>query len=376
MWPTTLRTTGTLYQGNGNAALTIPATKYMAVGNTFASAIDFTTLTKTGTLSNTFYVWDAKLLSGTSLGAYQTFNGSIGYFPATPGGSYPSGQANTTIESGEAFMMTAPAGGGGTVQLVEGSKTTGNEFTPFRPAAQPAQFKTSLYRGGGTGVLADNNIVVFDNAYSKDVDANDAIKLPHAGENIDILTNNQALIIDARKPVENTDVIQYNLKNLQAQTYTLSFSTVNMNTAGLSAFVEDKYLHTTTAIDIATTSSYTFVVEANNAASKAPNRLSVVFKKAVVAPVGNIKAITVSPNPVENGVVNLQFKNQIAGRHAINVINNAGSVIFTTFTDIQAGISKKMVNLPNSIIKGIYQLEIIAPDNTKQTQTLLINTTK
>ena len=371
--PTTLRTTGALYQGNSKPAISVGAGKYEPVGNTYASAIDFTSLTKTGGISNTFYLWDAKLLAGTSLGAYQTFSASVGWVPATIGGSYPA-SPNTTIESGSAFMVTA-SGTAGTIALNEGSKTTGNQFNPYRPAAARAQFRTSLYRAATTAVLADNNIVVFDNAYANVVDADDALKIAHAGENMDILTGNQSLIIDARKPVESADVIHFSMKNLTAQQYKLEFTTLNMNTTGLTAFVEDKYLHTSTLINLDATSEYSFTVDAN-AASKAADRLSVVFKKAGVLPVSNVKAITVSPNPVEGGVANVQFKNQPKGRYSINLLGNAGQIVYTMVVEHAGGTSTQLLNIPANVARGAYQLEVIAPNKTRQVQTLFINTTK
>ncbi len=72
------------------------------MGNIYASAIDFKGLTLAGGMANTFYVWDPKIVSANSLGAYQTFSSATGWATPISGGSYNA--TNTHIESGEAFF--------------------------------------------------------------------------------------------------------------------------------------------------------------------------------------------------------------------------------------------------------------------------------
>jgi hypothetical protein len=300
---TTLRTTGTLYEGDNNPAISIAADKYEPVGNTFASAVDFLNLEKTGGITNTstFYVWDSKLLSGTSLGAYQTFNGALGHIPATIGGSYPQGQPNTTIESGEAIMLKS-TGSAGTIKLVEASKTTGSHFNPFRPSSIPALFKTSLFRvNGNTSTFADNNIEAFDNAFSNAVDGDDSPRFPHAGENLSILRDGVELVVETRQPVTSNDTLFFSTKGLLAsQQYKFEFSNSSMPLTGLTAYVEDKLSpNTVSAIDLsAAVYTYNFSVDATPA-SAATDRFRIVFKQSGTLPVS---FINISANHSTAGV--------------------------------------------------------------------------
>jgi hypothetical protein len=92
---------------------------------------------------------------------------------------------------------------------------------------------------------------------------------------------------------------------------------------------------------------------------------------------GGVKpAFTIAPNPVENSVVNIQFKNQMAGRYTLKLLSAAGEVLFTSVAEHAGGNSNQQFNLPSAVARGAYQLEIIAPDKTREVQKLFINTLK
>ena len=93
--------------------------------------------------------------------------------------------------------------------------------------------------------------------------------------------------------------------------------------------------------------------------------------------IGNVKpGYSISPNPVEGSIVNLQFKNQPQGRYNIRLMSSIGEVIFTSVAEHAGGNSTQLLNLPAAIARGAYQLEIIAPDKIKEVQNLFINTIK
>jgi len=92
---------------------------------------------------------------------------------------------------------------------------------------------------------------------------------------------------------------------------------------------------------------------------------------------GDVKpAFAIAPNPVEGSVVNLQFRNQAAGRYTIRLMSNAGQAVFTKVLEHAGGNSTQLISLPSAIARGAYQLEIISPDKTTETQNLFINTIK
>lgn len=67
--------------------------------------------------------------------------------------------------------------------------------------------------------------------------------------------------------------------------------------------------------------------------------------------------IAVYPNPVSNGVINLQLKNKPAGKYGIRLINSNGQTVITKTIQHAAGSSKEPVYY-DQLNKGIYQLEV------------------
>ena len=282
--PVTLSTTGTIYQGAQST--TIPSGEYSLIGNPYASAIDFSGLTLTGGVANTFYVWDPKLTSGNSLGVYQTF--SAGTLPpwSTPigGGSY--GATNTRIESGNAFFVYAPSASG-TVQINEDNKVTGSNdvFRPAAPASTSAQLKTNLYSvsGNTASTQLDANFAIYGSAYSNELNNNDALKLSNTGENLAILDNGTKLEVQAQPPITSADTIFYDMWNMQQQQYELAFIPYNLSQPGLTGYLKDSYLGTSTQLNLSDTTKVLFSVDGN--ASSDSNRFMVVFRPSTVVPI-------------------------------------------------------------------------------------------
>ena len=467
---TTMRTNGTLF--TGDQLTTIPTTNSFAVvGNVYPSAIDFTTLTRTGGVTNAFYIYDSRIKIGNNVGAYQTFSGT-NYFTSVTGGSYGTANVstNTTIESGQAFFVRTDATpGGGTITIHENSKISGtNGSLGFRPASPAALVKmdSRLYLVSGTGrEVADGNAVVFDNAYSTAIDADDALKMTNAAENFAVQTTGKSLAIEGRQPITAEDTLFYKMWNMRQQSYQLELIPANLANSGLIAVLEDSYLNSRTPLDLGVTSTVNFTVDAN-AASSATDRFRIVFKPSAPLPVsfisisanrtaagvkadwkvtaernirsyeversadgrnfitagtvtatgnsatelsysftdaaapattlfyriksigtagevkytnvvkvlsGNVKpGFAISPNPVEGGIVNLQFTNQAEGRYTVRLLGTNGQSVFTRVATHAGGNSTQVLNLPSTIASGTYQVEIIAPDKTRTTQTLLV----
>jgi hypothetical protein len=280
---TVLRTSGPLYQGT-QTPISIPTGQYGLIGNTYASAIDFTGITKDAGIDDKFYVWDPKLLDAPpSLGAYVTFSSVNSWIPV-PGsagtGSYGN-TANSLIQSGQAFFVHASSTGN--VTLNENSKVSGSAMV-FRPAgtlSTSGRLTTNLYKNGTT--LADGNVEVFNTAYSDAVDGNDALKLSNTAENFGILRDGQVLVIEARQPVITTDTIYYEMWNMQQQQYKLEFTPESLNT-NLTAYLEDAYLGTQTPISISSVTDITFNIDSNPASSDS-FRFSVVLSASTPVPV-------------------------------------------------------------------------------------------
>ena len=477
--PTTLRTTGSLYLGD--QTYTIPGSGFNAIGNLYASAIDFEQIKLNGGLaggvSDLFYIYDSKKKSGTNVGVYVAFSGTNGYIcPVGPvgstGGSYVVGQPNKVIESGQAFMVQSTAAG--SITLSENSKIGGTNgslgLRPLTPANQLVKIDSRLYSGAGADIIMeDAAVVVFDNAYPNSVGIEDALKISNPGENLAVVHGTKKIAIEGRQVVNSADTIFFNMWNMRQQPYSFEFVPNNLGTTGLTARLEDSHLATSTPVDLGNTTTVNFIVDAN-AASSAANRFRIVFKQAAPLPVsfvsvsanlqgaavkvdwkvsgergiqsyeversadaasftkvgtvtatgnasnnqnyswldaapltgvnyyriksitvsgevkytyivkvltGKVKpAYTISPNPVEGNVVNLQFKNQPAGRYNIRLMSSAGQAIFTRIVEHAGGNTVHLMDIPSAIARGAYQMEIIAPDKATEVQTIFINTLK
>lgn len=369
---TTLRTNGTVY--TGNQVFNVPTNGFAVVANSYPSAISFTGLTRSN-VNNIFYVWDSKKQNGNSLGVYQTFSGINSFNCLISGGSYVLGQPNTTIESGQAFFVTGGVtAGGGTITLLESAKVSGTSGNlGFRPSSVLSKIDSRLLDRNND--VLDANAIVFDKVYSNEVNADDAVKFGNPGANFAIEKNSKILAIEGAQPVTENDIIQFRMWNLQQQDYKLEFTACNMNIQGLYAVVEDKYLNTSKEIDLKGTGVLSFTVDANPA-SAAANRFRIVFSKTKPVAGTIEQAITIAPNPVEGKTVNLLFRNQPAGNYSIRILTTEGKLLASKMINFAGGNSSQVFILPPGVTTGSYQVEIIAPGQSKMIKQLIIKNTR
>jgi hypothetical protein len=98
------------------------------------------------------------------------------------------------------------------------------------------------------------------------------------------LLDGNVLEIEGRQPVAATDTIFFDMWNMKQMQYQLQFVPTNLNVAGLTAYLQDNYLKTSTPIDLTNGSTATFTVDAD-AASSASNRFQIVFNNSNPVPV-------------------------------------------------------------------------------------------
>ena len=379
---TTLRSKGVIYQGN-QAAINVPAEGKALIGNPFASALDMRNVTIGGGMADAFKIWDPKLAGSSGVGGYQTLTKSGADYVITPGGgSYPaSGSIYNTIESGAAFYVDA-VGTVGTVQINESSKTNGSKPV-FRPAdnnTENVKLITNLYLiEGSAAKLADGNMILFNAANNNAVDIKDVRKNSNFGEDFGIAKGNNILVVERKDLPTYNENINFYTANLKQSVYQIEIIPFNLNRNGLEAILEDSYLKSSTPVSLVNKTVYKFTVD-GNAVSNETNRFKITFKKPSVLPLtlfGNaINGITVSPNPVQGNRLNLQFNKQPTGKYSIVLTNTMGQIIYNKITTHSAGNASHGISLPTTLTAGIYQIEIIAPDKTKQVQKLVINTVK
>jgi hypothetical protein len=82
--------------------------------------------------------------------------------------------------------------------------------------------------------------------------------------------------------------------------------------------------------------------------------------------------ITIAPNPVTGNVVSIQLNNQPKGVYTVRILNNIGQLSYNKVILHQGGSATETMQLPVYITPGIYQVEIILPDNSRQRQKLVI----
>ena len=346
-----------------------------------------------------------------------------------------------------------------TISISENAKVSGSSNVNFariasRVASPERQFlRTDLFISPNPGApIADGNAVAFDNSFSNKVDGNDALKLMNSGENFGLKRGGKILAVEAKAPVTSADTLFYTMTNMRQQTYQLRIVPVNMQSDNLQAFLIDQFLNTSTALSLSDTTLVTFSVT-SNAASKAANRFSVVFRQMAALPVtltsvrailqnndilvewatqnesgiqqyevekstdgnnfqasgminaqnnssqnyqwtdsqpnfGNnyyrlrivskdgkisysdivkvyigktIASIQVVPNPILNGVINLEFRNEPLGKYAINITNLAGQSVLSRNLNHKIKDHSETIEAP-SLLPGVYQLSITRPD--------------
>ncbi len=86
----------------------------------------------------------------------------------------------------------------------------------------------------------------------------------------------------------------------------------------------------------------------------------------------NTSLIYVFPNPVIDNTLHLQMKSMPEGKCSIRLINNLGQVVNTSSFYHLAGTATETIQPKSKLLKGLYQLEISAPDKTTTTIRVLV----
>ena len=354
--PTTLRAKGTIYARGADAppVINIGAGGYQTIGNPYPSKIDFSNITgvvfnRGVNIDNSFYVWDPTLAGSNNLGGYQTMSATNNWVPV-PGGTtyYPAGVPNPMIQSGQAFFMHA-TGAGGTVSFNEAAKTSGSnlvnrELTTTNNNADKQYFETKLYNNNGFLKLADGNLLVLSNDYANECNADDAVKLNNTSENFGIKSNGKLLAVEARQSIAATDTLTFNSSNLRIGNYKLSFSPTNLSNTGLTPYLIDQHLQTTTMLLFTDTSTYDFSVSSNSS-SYASDRFMIVFRTVSALPV-NFTHI----NATRKAVNKVQINWGIAQESGISFYILERSTDGQNFTGIQ-----QMLTAMNNGLTSDYQ---------------------
>jgi hypothetical protein len=81
--------------------------------------------------------------------------------------------------------------------------------------------------------------------------------------------------------------------------------------------------------------------------------------------------ITLYPNPINNGIINLQFTNMPAGNYSLRLLNIEGQQLMLQSVNVGSVSDTKKIALDKALSKGTYELEVSGPDNSKTTLKVL-----
>lgn len=385
---TNLRSTGKICDPVSNIppVTTIPANKFESIGNPYASAIDFSNdlgVIKSANVQKVFYVWDPKLGGNNNLGGFQTcIKGSGNDYTILPGGgSYDvAGSVQNLIQSGQAFFVHT-FGGSGTVSFNENAKVSGSRLVtrpPMTGTGINKKLRTNLYAvNANSTVLLDAVLNEFNTAYSNSIDIMDAIKPDNVNESIGLARGGQILVAERRNRIQFDDTVFYDLQKLRIQQYELEFIPTNLAMPGLSAFLEDSYLHTSTTVSLTETNRIRFNV-LSDPGSYSSERFRLVFKQRLV-PVHDvvtkrtiIKDIQVYPNPVTGNSFELVFRNQPTGNYQLQLFDQSGKLMLQQQLLVSGSNYKKTI-IFSKPATGVYKLILQSADGNQTYRPLIIN---
>lgn len=276
---TTLRAKGPIKIGSK----TISGSGITVVSNPYPSAIDYNSITRSGSgwpANPTYYLWDPTLggLTGTGAFVTLTWNGSV--FLTSLGSVID----NRYIPSGAAFMVDFPAGGSLTIN--ETDKATTQTTVAFRGADVPKQqlLYTELqsFNSDLSPFVADGTLQILNDQESNIVNQEDARKFTNFSENLAILNNGNFLSMERRKPFAAVDSILFFTNRMQQKKYQLVLKTASVSfEPGTVGLLYDKMKNRPQLFDVRQNISYPFEVTSNSL-SAATDRLKVYFRPICV----------------------------------------------------------------------------------------------
>ena len=467
---TVLRTYGTLAQGQKIMNVAAGGANYTALANPYAGAINLKQLAYSNTGAIDILVWDPKLGGSYTLGGFQYITrlapGQDFKISTPGGGSYGGvGTPMNTIESGLAFFVKGSAGAQ-TVTMNENAKTAALNNVFFIGSQPKNAYALLSIKAGATATLVDGANGTFDNAYSNEVDADDVIKMNNASENVSFKRSGSLLAIERRMMPAAEDTLFINLSGLGIKDYEWTIKLTNMDAPGLTAFIKDSYLNTTTALNLNGDNTVDFSVTADPG-SYASDRFMIILKPTAVvavtlnnisaqrladksvkvswkseneagtdhyeiqhseggitfsalgtqaatnnaggtasyfyndlqpyagvnyyrvkavstsgavsytaivklAPANEKASFSVSPNPVKDKQIRLQAVSQAPGDYKVQLINQAGQVIYKGMITVSGSAYVQRIQLPANTAAGNYRLCVTGADGHTQAQSIMI----
>ena len=381
--PTVLRVKGFINTGQTNVMLPpgfkSGSSNFRVFGNPYAAAIDFHKIVQNPVnlvsgFPDAFYMWDAKLGGKTGTGSWVAFsyNSSLGRYDKSVSSAV---DASGAIQSGSAVLIDY-SGAAENIQVRESDKSAGSNISMFRTAALLKNIRTSLLgkNDDGTTSIIDAAMVSFDDYNSNGIDKKDMRKMENFEESFSLMTDENPLAIERRKPIVQMDTIFYHMTKMKQRSYQLLIEMESVDLPqGTTLYLEDIFLNTRTAVNINATSVYDFNVD-NHPLSAASGRFRLVFATMPAFVANRLhtldEAITnsnkqgtcVFPNPVISNTVRLQLNETLTGTYNIRLLTTAGELIAGKVIYYTGEKAIYEIEPSRNILNGSYRLQIIRPD--------------
>lgn len=380
--PATLAPKGELHLGD--VSIPMVASGFRPVGNPYASQLKLDNVDFNGTpgYSKTIYLWDPRVLGANGVGGFITCtgDGTPGSYTYT-GNSSNYGAVPGVIESSGAFMVGA---GSGNIIFHESDKTITSSTIGMASRISAGSKKNGplgkisklyvdlLSTRNGEPSLADGIAVTYNQHYSNTIDAMDAPKLItfNTRERISIQKEEGLYSVERKKHIHETDTIQLYISRLNKARYQLSFRTTDFDDA-FTAYLEDNFTKTSTPVLLTENASLSFDIT-DDSLSAATSRFRITFKRNKPLVTNNSNGVIVFPNPVSGGRMNIQMGSMPVGAYTFRLINNQGQTVLNKRILHQTAGAVETIEISSKTAKGIYQLEVIAPDNNSSAQQVLL----
>ena len=161
---------------------------------------------------------------------------------------------------------------------------------------------------GNVESLADGLRVRYNDGYLSST-ADDIVKMMNFGENISSYRENRDLVIERRPLIIATDTIYLHFTNANIHDYRFKINTVNFESSGLIAYLQDSYTGSSGIINLDGSINNIDFTVSNDPATASPFRFRIVFGVPAALPV-TISSFKASCQG-KQVVLNWQLSNQL-----------------------------------------------------------------
>ncbi|MGB5982563.1 MAG: T9SS type A sorting domain-containing protein [Nonlabens sp.] len=206
----------------------------------------------------------------------------------------------------------------------------------------------------------------FSSQYSNSIEMSDAYKATNLDENFASIADGKLFSIQSRAIPADNENVELSIANFDTANYTLRINVNELN--GLDAFLEDRYLSTSTLLENNAESIVQFSVDLVDAGSFRGDRFYIAFRESVLA-IGNSEkqSFNLFPNPV-NDELNIDLTDFSLKDAGITVYNVLGQKVAAY--KVNSGNSLQTIDVSN-LNSGAYFIEVVS-ENHSVTQKIIV----